>query len=531
MTYIHPPPLGRPTMNASASTASDLQKLATGSALAFGGAVLGNGLTYLFGLVMGRTLGPEVVGLYFLALILMQLAGTLSRLGFGDGLLRFVAIHAGEASTARVKGSILFTLALATTVSVLIAAALLTLAGPISTHLFRQPTLAPYLAWMAVTLPFFTVLILSLNATQALKRMDLVVLSRDCIQPVTMIVAGILLYPVVMGPAGFLASHLLSMVFASALSLYFLVRAWPDLRASESAEFDNWKLWLAFALPVAGSDVIHFLFRWSDTLLLSFLRSASEVGVYNAAVRTTLLLNLLAVAITALYAPIIADHHHHGRHGRIEIILKTLIRWCLTIALPIVLAMCLLAEPILLLWGSNFGSGSTVLMIMAASQLLFIISSLLAFTLLMCGRQYLELGNVAFVTALNVGVNVILIPRFGMTGAAIAMLSSQAVILLVRLAEVRHVLGLRLYTATYLKPAIALIPASLLGIALQPLLPHFASTFVGPTVAAMFTTAVVISAGYLGSLFVFGFEDEDVSVWRQFRTTSRRPRKCLGTSG
>jgi O-antigen/teichoic acid export membrane protein len=497
---------------------SDLQKLATGSAMAFSGIVLGNGLTYLFGVIMGRLLGAESVGLYFVALILMQLAGSFCRIGLPEGLLRFVSIGAGENNLAKVKGSILFSAFLAGTVSIVVATLLFALAVPLSTQVFKQPDLVSYVRWTALTLPFFAVLVVLLNATQALKRMELVVVSRDFVQPITMIGAGLVLFFFIGGSASFLAAHLGSMIIACFTSMFFLLRACPDW-GNSTAAFDDWKALLAFSLPVAGSDVVYYLFRWSDTLLLSLLTSASEVGIYNAALRTTLLLSLLAVAINALYAPIIAEHYHHGRYERIETILKTLIRWCLTLALPIVFAMCLFAEQILSFWGATFVSGSAALMLLAFSQLLFVTSGLLAFTLLMCGRQYLEVANVVVVTVLSIVSNLLLIPLYGITGAATAMLLSQAVILVIRLVEVRYVLGLRLYTSSYLKPIVALLPAAIVGLMLHVSIANRNGIFLGLDVIAMVITGVMVVVGYIAALYFLGIEDEDLTVWRQFRTS------------
>jgi O-antigen/teichoic acid export membrane protein len=503
--------------NTSHSITSDLQKLATGSALAFGGAVLGNGLTYLFGLIMGRFLGAETVGLYFLALVLMQLASSLCRFGLPDALLRFVAIRVGEGNLSKLKGSILFSIAVTAAASIAVSALLFVFAGSLSTDVFKQPELAPYVRWIAATLPFVAVMILLLNATQALKRMDLVVLSRDFIQPITMIVAGLVFFYFMRGPASFLAAYFGSMVLAFGTSIYFLVRACPALGSSTSATFDGWKVLLAFSLPIAGADVLHYLFRWSDTLLLSFLSSPSEVGVYNAALRTTLLLNLLAASVNSLYAPIIADHHHHGRHREIEVILKTLVRWCLTLALPLVFTMGVLSEEILSLWGTDFVAGSTALKVLAASQLIFITSNLFAFTLLMCGRQYLELGNVAFVAFVNIAVNLIMIPRYGVTGAALSMLLSQAIGFFLRLVELRSVLGLRLYTSTYLKPLAALAPVSLLTATLYETLIKSVPVLAGGNIGAMLAVGLLIATSYFGVLYLLGIEKEDLLIWSEVR--------------
>jgi O-antigen/teichoic acid export membrane protein len=158
-------------------------------------------------------------------------------------------------------------------------------------------------------------------------------------------------------------------------------------------------------------------------------------------------------------------------------------------------------------------------MMLALSQLLFITSGLLAFTLLMCGRQYVELGNVVFVTALNIVLNLVLIPRYGITGAAAAMLLSQSVILLIRLIEVRGVLGLRLYTSGYLKPLFALLATSMLGLMLHVLFEDVTAIFLAANIGAMIVTFSFVITGYFTILYFLGLEDDDLTVWRQFRTS------------
>jgi O-antigen/teichoic acid export membrane protein len=509
----------------------DLQNLATGSALAFGGALAGNGLTYLFGVMMGRLLGADAVGHYFLALVLMQLAGTFCRLGFADALLRFVAIDAAAGRGSRVKGTVRFTLTVAVVVSIAMSAVLFALADPVSEQLFRQPALSAYLRWMAVTLPFFTVFVLSLNVTQALRRMDLVVMARDLAQPAAMIAAAAILFLTWRSASGFLAGHLLSMALGCGVSLYFLARLLTVVPASAAGAFGEWKVLLAFSLPVAGSDVINFLFRWSDTLVVSFLGSASDVGIYNAALRTTLLLNLLAVAVTALYAPMIANHYDQGRYQSIEIILKTLIRWCLILALPIVLTLGLLGDRVLLLWGPSFAAGSTAIAVLAVSQMLLITSGLLAFTLVMCGRQYLELTNVVVVTVVNVGLNLVFVPRYGINGAALAMLCSQTVILLARLVEVRRSLGLRICTAGYVKPLLAVAPAYVVGAVLLVIADRTDFALLASNFGVMATVVAAVGAMYLAGLYLLGPEKEDMLLWGQLRATASASATAAGPLG
>jgi O-antigen/teichoic acid export membrane protein len=506
----------------SSMTNSDLKTLATGTGAAFLGSVFGNAFVYLNGVVIGRLLGAEILGLYFLAFVVLQIANAVCRLGLPEGLLRFVAIHSAQGDLSRLKGTVLSTIALAATTSTVAAAFLFLFAEPLFVYLFKQADLVLYVQWFAIALPFLTVFLLLVSTIQALKRMDLVVLARDFIQPIIMFLLGIVCFYFIWRSAlSFLVGYLASVVLSLGVVFYCLGRACPALshtRLTRSPKpMYQWKTLLMFSLPIGVADLAHYSFRWSDTLLLSFFRSASEVGIYNAALRTTLLLNLLAVSVNALYAPIIADHHHHNRHQEIEGILKTMVRWCLTLALPVVFTMGLLSEEILTLWGAEFVAGSTALKVLAASQLIFIISNLLAFTLLMCGKQYLELGNVACVTLVNIAANIVIIPRYGITGAAVCMLLSQAIGFFLRLVEVRCVLDLRLYTSMHLKPLAALVPVSLLAATLHGAVLTLVPDLPGTTFAVMLAMGLFIPITYFAVLYLFGLEKEDLLIWNEMR--------------
>lgn len=497
---------------------SDLSKIATGTALAFAGAVFGNGITYLYGLIIARLLGVDAVGLYFLALVVMQFASAVCRAGLPEGVLRFVAIHNGRDDALRVNGTIIASILVTAGTSLVAGLLLYVLAEPLSLHVLRQPALTGYLRWFAIALPFFSVFVLTMNAIQALKRMDMVVVLRDLLQPLAMLLLTVVLFYTVRASVfSFLGAYVLSVIIALAAAIYALARVFPALTRNASAIFE-WKTLLAFSLPVAVGDLVNYLYRWSDTVLISFFRASTEVGIYNAALRTTLLLSLLAISVNALYAPIIADHYHNGRRQELQDILRTLVRWCLMLALPIVLAIVLLADNILGLWGPAFVEGVTAMRLLALSQLLFIGSALLAFTLLMAGRQYLETGNVLLVTVVNITLNVILIPRFGIIGAAVTMLISETVALGLRTVEVHRMLGVQVYTAKYLKPIFALAPAATVGGILKaPVARIAAATVAGADLGTIVLLLPVIVITYGITLLVLGVEDEDAATWQALR--------------
>ena len=59
---------------------------------------------------------------------------------------------------------------------------------------------------------------------------------------------------------------------------------------------------LPFSVVAMGADVSHFLYRWMDTILVGHFLELDEVGIYSAAIRTSLLILLIPMAVNAIYA-------------------------------------------------------------------------------------------------------------------------------------------------------------------------------------------------------------------------------------
>lgn len=496
---------------------SDLHKLATGSVLAFSGSILGNGIIYLIGIFIARLMGAEVVGYFFLALVFMQIVSAVCRVGLPEGLLRFVAIHVGNNDYPRVKGTIFSAITVGGINSLIASIFIIIFLDFISFRLIKQPGIYLFLKWFAVSLPFFSVFVLILFSIQAYKRMELVVLFRDIVQPTAMLViAFVLYYYFLRSPICFPVAYFGSIIIVLASSAYFLFRISPALKRKISAVYE-WKTLLIFSLPITLSDIAYYSFRWFDSFLISYFRTSSEIGIYNAALRTTLLLNLLAVSVNALFAPIIAEHHHQGKKEQINLLLKTMTRWSLTVALPIVFAMSLFSNDILYFWGPQFTEGSTALILLALAQLMFILSSLMAFNLIMCGKQYIEIGITITITIFNIIVNLLMIPAYGINGAAIAMLISQIIAFLLRVFGVQYSLGIGLYTQKYFKPILAFLPVLVVFLVLQKSLMNIAFSIFKSHVFTLVIMFLLIVIVYLTFLYILKFEKEDLLIWKELR--------------
>lgn len=502
-----------------------LGKIAAGAGLSLVGALFSNAAAYAFGLLIAWSLGSAALGLYAIGLGLMQLANVICRLGLPEALLRFVPIYEVNDDAARLRGLLRLTLSLAGSVGLLGGALLFVCAGTIAQAVFRQPELTPYLEWFALALPIFTLFVVLANVFQALKRVDLVVLCRDLVQPLAMLLLAAVVLRLHTADATILGAYTGSIVIALVVEVVLLRRVASGLRREASLLVD-WRPALAFALPIAGGDLAHYLFRYSDTLLLSLLTSPESVGIYSAALRTTLLLNLLATSLTVLFAPVVAQYHHEGRHTELAVIVQTAIRWSLTLALPLVALLGLLARDVLALWGDDFTAASTVLVLLAFGQLAFVLSNSLAQTLLMSGRQFAEMANVVLLVLLNVGLMLWLVPALGIDGAAIAVLLTQVVALILRVVELRLLIGVSAFEISHAKPVLAIAPVALVIVAARALFgpsPHWAGAWhLGGVIAVAITSLAL----YVVLLYRFGLQQDDIRLWHWVR---RQPRSLLSS--
>src|SRR5581483_2352029 len=157
---------------------------------------------------------------------------------------------------------------------------------------------------------------------------------------------------------------------------------------------------LRFSLPQTLTAMLFFTIVWTDTLLVGRFRTAAEVGVYTIVGRLLTPATLVSTAIGQMFAPRIAAHDARGDRG--------------TFSTMLIVA----ATPLLALFGPKYKSGATALAILAAGQLINTAAGPLGQVINLSGRPYITLMNNGLVAAINIGVCIVLIPRYGLAGAA-----------------------------------------------------------------------------------------------------------------
>lgn len=157
----------------------ELSGVAKGAGINIVGKVASGGLQYVYAIIVARILHAEIVGILMLGITIMNIAGAVSRLGLENGVIKYVAQFQGIGDKARVKGIIILALKYSFIASISIGVLLFLSASRMSTVIFHKPELEWVLKAFSLSLPFYSLMIISLSSIQGFKIMKYTVYSQN----------------------------------------------------------------------------------------------------------------------------------------------------------------------------------------------------------------------------------------------------------------------------------------------------------------------------------------------------------------
>lgn len=266
---------------------------------------------------------------------------------------------------------------------------------------------------------------------------------------------------------------------------------------------------LKFANQVATQSVYHL-----DKFLVAALVSVSAVTYYAVPVTIAQRLAALVGNVSAAFLPAASELHGEGDRARFEELYLRSTKLVAIIVLPIGSLLVVFSEPILRLWlGGQFAAESAdVLRVLAAAYVVNAFSTMPAIASDSVGRPRVTTAFSVASLALNVGLSVVLIPAFGILGAAFAVLVNSLLLVPPFVYYVHHrVLGLGLLDLgreSLLRPSVATVVS--LG-------PMIALSFAGDAGTALLVSVLAASALYLVAAIGLGvFDERDRRLAREY---------------
>lgn len=204
------------------------------------------------------------------------------------------------------------------------------------------------------------------------------------------------------------------------LLLTLILMRHTPLFARPVVHWSFFKKSMGYALRVRASEVFQFLNLRLDIFLLNYMTNAAGLGVYTLGVFISEFCWYPVNGLTRVLYPRIAERSSTEPKESAQVALT----WCrIALAITIFLGICVTGVGYLLivpLFGSEFTGARLVLLLLLPGTLTYSVSRILTDAL--AGLGFPHLGSVVALTSLavTVGLDLLLIPRYGINGAAIA---------------------------------------------------------------------------------------------------------------
>jgi len=432
----------------------ELPKVAIGAGISFVGMLFGGASQYIYHVLLAKFLGPSYLGLFVLGLSLVSISSALSQMGLDNGVLRYVSIYRGVGDKARVKGTVVRALQLTAIASLIIGTVVFVSSNAIATAIFQKPHLTNIVAGLAISIPFLALMALALTVCQAFYIAKYSALVRNVVLPGLNVCLLSVFFALGWKVRGAVAGYVMATFIALGISLYLLGKTFPDLTKRRQTVYETNKL-LRYSLPLLLVSFLDYVILWTDTIMLGLFRTSAEVGIYSAAMKTSILLILFLVCFNVIFAPVISDLYNRKELKELEHIFKTVMRWSFTLAFPVFLLMVFWSKEIMGFFGKEFTIGYSSLLILSLGRLVNVGVGSVGNMLIMTGKTTATLVITTIVALLNVLLNYLLIPKYGLLGAALATTFSLVFYHLARLLEVVYVLRIHPYSLKIYKPIIA----------------------------------------------------------------------------
>lgn len=420
-----------PTAAGGTAGRGHLAQIARGGAFNLFGAALAAVLTFAFTVVVTRSVDRAQAGVFFSLTSAFAIVYTVARLGVPTGLVFFISRYRATDRQDRLKAVIRDAFVPVTTLAVALGAAGVVAAPWLAEHLIGNRHSGPVMLVrvLACSLVFAALTDLGVGATRGFGVMRPLVLVDRIGRPLAQLLLALLAVAVGARSAlgiglawtlPFVPSAIILLLWARRLRRKAEQRTGrpPSVR-DEDGSTGRAAFW-RFTGPRSLGSIAQMALQRSDIVLLGALRGPKEAAVYAAATRFLVLGQLGAGAISTTIQPKLAQLLARDDREAARTVYRVATVWLVLMAWPIYLVSAVFSRQLLHLFGRGYAVGAAVIVILSLTMLVATATGNVDVVLAMAGRPTWTMANAFCALALNLTLNVILIPRFGIYGAAVA---------------------------------------------------------------------------------------------------------------
>ena len=411
--------------NQEESVNQGLKLLAKSSVIVFVGLFLSKIFTYIYRIIIARYFGPEVYGLFSLAIMIMGLFIVIFSFGFIEGIVRFIPLYRGKKEFKKIRYLLKLSIIVLFFSSLTAAIILFFSAEFISLNIFHNSDLIIFLKIFSFLIPLLVYGNFFLSVLRGFEKIAWHSFIFNILQNLIKLIVIIFLIFLGIKSNAIIFSHFAGILIVSIFSFLVCKYKLPELfvkdKFNKKIKFKINKEFILYSLPVMFTSIFSLIFSWIDSFSIGYFMGALEVGFYNAAIPIVLLMTFVPELFKQLFFPLITREFSSKKLDVVKELSQQVGKWIFIFNLPLFLLVFIFPGAIInILFGAEYLVAENALRILSVgffvSSLIYISTNLVS----MVGKSKIILINVVVTSIINIILNFILVPIYGINGAAIS---------------------------------------------------------------------------------------------------------------
>ena len=214
-------------------------------------------------------------------------------------------------------------------------------------------------------------------------------------------------------------AYAISICIISLLSFTFLLREIKFFKYFSNID-SNLNDVVKYSLPVLISNSMLLLIQWIDIIILGYFETSNTVGIYSVVMKISLFSSVILFSINSIVASEFSRLYSLDKMVDLRVLIRKSSKIIFFITIPVLILIVYFSKSILGYFGYEFIMANKTLYILVAGQFINVLCGSVGYILMMTEKQNIFKNIMIFTTSVNIILNIVLIPKYGINGAAIA---------------------------------------------------------------------------------------------------------------
>lgn len=378
--------------------------------------------TFLFNFVLAKYLGVTDFGHFMLAYTILVVLGIIVRFGMPPAIIRFAGIMVSGFKVGQLKKLKRDTYYLCFLFGI-VATIIMSLSQEVLINkFFDKAPITNFIIVISIAIPFYSILTIQSAFLKALKKPEIAPLFEAGLTTfVTAIVVQVIALSRIELTLFFVGNiFLFSAIFVFIAGKLIVDKFISDLEGNRDYKLENYNGFYVTLFDYAIANLVRYAVTFSPIIILGYFATGEDIGLFSIANSISFVIAFILWIVNSVYAPFFASLYKLNQLQELRKLVRRSIYYMLAISLPCFMLIVLFPETILKFFGEEFIQAKKALYILCTAQLINVSVGPIYFLLDMTGYERKVRNIVITAGVISLILSMLLIPKFGFEGAAIA---------------------------------------------------------------------------------------------------------------